>query len=116
MAKIKRYTEAGGYHGELGFNCPGCGHRHFINDSETKIQNVPVWGFNGDFEKPTITPSILTRSYRKNEITGNYDIEIDRCHSFIREGNIEFLSDCQHSLASQTVELPEIDNHGQERT
>lgn len=112
MARIKRFIEAdGGYHHELGFYCPGCGHRHFINDKETKIPNLPeghIWTFNGDFDKPTIRASILTYSYRKNPITGIYDIEIDRCHSFITDGKIEFLSDCMHTLAGQTVELPEI--------
>ena len=109
MAKIKRYTEAdGGYHGELGFMCPWCNCRHFINDQHTKIPNVPVWTFNDDFDKPTIRASVLTRSYRKNPDTGNYDIEIERCHSFITTGMIQFLGDCQHHLAGQTVELPEI--------
>ena len=113
MAKIKRYTEAdGGYHGELAFFCPGCKHKHFINDKLTEIPDLPsshIWEFNGDFDKPTIRDSVLTRSYQKNPNTGVYDIEFDRCHSFITEGMIEFLSDCQHSLAGQTVELPEID-------
>lgn len=110
MAKIKRYTEAdGGYHWELGFMCPGCRHRHFINDSQTKISNVPIWEFNGDFDKPTIRASVLTRGYRKNPDTGKYDIEIDRCHSYITDGMIQFLGDCMHKLAGQTVELPKIE-------
>jgi len=88
--------------------CPGCSCRHFINDKLTEIPNVPVWEFNGDFDKPTIRASVLTRSYRKNTDTGKYDIEIDRCHSYITDGMIQFLSDCQHSLAGQTVILPEI--------
>lgn len=120
MAKIKRYTELDGdYHGELGFMCPGCKCRHFINDilTEHEASRNGVWTFNGDFESPTIRASVLTRSYQKNPVTGNYDIEIDRCHSYITDGMIEFLSDCQHSLAGQTVELPEIEeikteNHG----
>jgi len=112
MAKIKRYTEDdGGYHWELGFMCPGCGHRHFINDAETKIPDLPaghIWSFNGDFNKPTIKASVLTRAYKKNPDTGKYDIEIDRCHSLITDGMIQFLGDCMHKLAGQTVELPEI--------
>ncbi|MCZ4340562.1 hypothetical protein O4H52_03015 [Sphingomonadaceae bacterium G21617-S1] len=28
------------------------------------------------------------------------------CHSFVRNGQIEFLSDCTHALAGQTVPLP----------
>lgn len=27
------------------------------------------------------------------------------CHSFVRDGKIEFLSDCTHRLAGQTVEM-----------
>src|SRR5665648_562636 len=111
MAKIKRYTELdGGYHGELGFVCPGCGWRHFINDNLTDpiASKNGVWTFNGDFDKPTIWASVLTRSYRKNDNNGAYNVEIDRCHSFITDGMIQFLDDCQHSLVGQTVELPEI--------
>ena len=111
MAKIKRYTEAdGGYHGELGFMCPGCNTRHFINDILTapNARANGTWTFNGDFEKPTIRASVLTRSYIQNENTKVYDVEINRCHSFITDGRIEFLSDCQHNLAGQTVELPNI--------
>lgn len=111
MAKIKRYTKLdGGYHGELGFMCPGCKCRHFINDELTDIEARVngTWTFNGDFDNPTIRASVLTRSYRKNTDTLKYDIEIDRCHSFITDGKIEFLGDCHHSLAGQTVELPEI--------
>ena len=111
MPKLKRYTTAdGSYHGELGFMCPGCKCRHFINDELTDVEarQNGVWTFNGDFGKPIIRASILTRSYRKNEVTGKYDIEIDRCHSFITDGMIQFLNDCHHSLVGQTVELPEI--------
>lgn len=112
MVKIKRYTEAdGGYHGELAFYCPGCNERHFINDKETNIPNLPeghIWTFNGDFDKPTIRASVLTRTYLWNEATQKHDLEAERCHSFITDGKIEFLSDCMHSLAGQKVELPEI--------
>jgi hypothetical protein len=31
------------------------------------------------------------------------------CHSFVRDGRIEFLSDSTHHLSGQTVELPEVD-------
>lgn len=115
MAKIKRYTSAdGGYHGELGFMCPGCKCRHFINDSLTEIPDLPsgqIWQFNGDFERPTVRASVLTRQYRFNPATGRHDLEVNRCHSFITDGMIQFLSDCQHELAGQTVELPD---YGQE--
>jgi len=31
-----------------------------------------------------------------------------RCHSFVRDGRIEFLSDCTHALKGQTVDLPDL--------
>jgi hypothetical protein len=109
MAKIKRYTEIeGGYHGELAFMCPGCKCKHFINDSQTEMllqPDRPIWGFNGDFENPTITPSVLTKYPVLNE---DNSVNYNTCHSFVTNGMIQFLGDCQHELAGQTVELPEI--------
>lgn len=112
MSKIKRFSEADGdFHGELGFNCPGCNSIHFINDEQTTIQGKRAngtWTFNGDYERPTVRASVLACVYRKNPDSGNYDIEYSRCHSFVTDGKIEFLNDCTHELAGQTVELPEI--------
>jgi hypothetical protein len=31
-----------------------------------------------------------------------------RCHSFVRAGMIEFLSDCTHELAGKTVPIPDL--------
>lgn len=31
------------------------------------------------------------------------------CHSFITDGQIQFLNDCTHPLAGQTVPLPNFD-------
>lgn len=101
MAKIKRYTEKdGGYHGELGFFCNGCGHRHFVSDKNTNIPNLPessIWTFNGNFENPTIAPSL--------KLTSPGYV----CHSVITNGKIRFCPDCTHHLAGQTIELPEIE-------
>ena len=107
MAKFKRDIEST----QLYFRCPGCGHLHALNDSQTDLkgENRPVWDFNGDYERPTIKPSYLSWSYRKNPETGKYDVETDKCHSFITDGKIQFLSDCMHKLANKTVELPDLD-------
>ena len=92
---------------ELQFYCEGCNSTHTFNNT---------WNFNNDFENPTINPSILVRGTQP--IT---DEEFDLlkagkhveprplvCHSFIREGKIQYLNDCTHNLNGQTVELPEI--------
>lgn len=74
------------------FECPGCKGIHGITTAPGR------WTFNGDVERPTFSPSVLC-SWPPNP---------DRCHSFVRDGRIEFLSDCTHSLAGQMVDLPEI--------
>lgn len=81
------------------FECPGCKDTHRI----PTVGDHP-WGFNGSLERPTFTPSILVRS-RFKEDGAMRDF---CCHSFVRDGRIEFLGDCTHALAGQTVDLPEV--------
>lgn len=90
MAKIKIATSDANpeYRGYM-FNCPGCKEIHVPNQT---------WGFNGDLDKPTFTPSILVTHPGKPS---------PRCHSFVTDGKIQFLNDCTHELAGKTVELPE---------
>lgn len=85
----------GGYN--YRFFCPGCNHKHGFM-TEGKV----VWQFNGDMEKPTVNPSIKYSFKLHNEPE-------HICHSFIRDGKIQFLSDCTHSMAGKTVELPELE-------
>lgn len=89
------------------FYCQGCKEYHVINDS---------WSFNGDFDNPTISPSILvtgtihpTDDEVKRILSGEYVQPKDYvCHSFIENGKIRYLSDCTHGLANQTVELTDL--------
>jgi hypothetical protein len=77
--------------------CPGCERNHFIN---TDLRFSPIaWAFNGDVEKPTFSPSLLCQA----------DVPNERCHSFITDGKIKFLSDCFHDLRGQTVELIDVE-------
>jgi len=94
------------------FWCPGCDEAHGI-----PVDGSRGWAWNGSLESPTIDPSILVNQtlYGPDKLTfTNYKGEHPPaethkgiCHSFIRNGKIEFLSDCTHALAGQTVELPE---------
>lgn len=78
------------------FWCPGCDAIHKISAGG----NGPVWAFNGDLVKPTFSPSHLT---------GSPGFQKNRCHSFIKDGMIQFLNDCHHGLAGKTVPLPTKD-------
>jgi hypothetical protein len=83
------------------FNCPGCGCDHGIWVPYVGATHA-TWEFNGNLDKPTVNPSILVNAGRLNPT-------IHTCHSFIKDGMIQFLSDCTHELAGQTVELPEYE-------
>lgn len=99
----------------LEFFCIGCNEMH----------RVPVfgngWSFDGDIDRPTLRPSILVRSGHYSERHKEGDVcwctfkdskgersvfSCVRCHSFVTDGKIEYLGDCSHQMAGQTVELP----------
>jgi len=77
------------------FHCPGCGYGHPFEITG----NGNGWTWNGSFDKPTFTPSLLCN---KNDPES-------RCHSYVTDGKIQFLADCWHPLAGQTIELPDWD-------
>lgn len=80
------------------FHCPGCKYGHPF---EVDAPNGTGWTWNGSLDKPTFTPSLL--------VHGGGIGTHPRCHSFVTDGRIQFLSDCEHALANQTVELPDWD-------
>jgi hypothetical protein len=94
MAKIVKHNNP--EHGpDYSFYCPGCECDHGV---WTDKKRQTCWGFNGSMDKPTFTPSIKV-TYAKNI-----------CHSFVKNGVIEFLNDCTHKLAGTKMELPDIDD------
>ena len=104
--------------GLVSFVCPGCREPHAILVSGT---SHPVWQWNGNGDTPTFTPSILVRSghyapghvgntcwctYNAEhpETTNPFKCEV--CHSFVTNGQIQFLMDSTHALSGRTVEIP----------
>ena len=102
MRRLRRISNADGTLHGYRFDRPGCGEPHAIPTTGPK-----AWGFNGDVERPTFTPSILVRSV-KNPWGPDFDSTPTVCHSFVTDGRIQFLGDCTHALAGQTVELADI--------
>lgn len=88
--------------GRLMFWCPGCDGAHQVGVGEGP---GPRWGYNGNADAPTFTPSVLVTYNGPDAGTGGAPPAI--CHSFVTDGRIQFLSDCTHGLAGQTVELPD---------
>lgn len=80
--------------------CPGCDMVHGIN---TRLKTTPAdmeqpfWTWNHNPKAPTFDPSLLVHIHGKEDPR--------KCHSFIRDGKWQFLSDCYHKLANQTVDM-----------
>ncbi len=90
----------------LYLRCPGCGYPHGVSIGAGP---GPRWGYNGNADAPTFTPSLLVRTGRAVDPSMVWE-EGDPpevCHSFITDGRIQFLSDCTHALAGQTVDIPD---------
>lgn len=98
---LRTVNDHGNVYQALLFVCPGClefgGSGLHMLPVNTE-NNSPSWSFDGDFERPTLNPSILTYKDRPEF----------RCHSFLRNGIFEFLDDCSHSLANQHVPIPDL--------
>jgi hypothetical protein len=90
-AKIRCYGEGAPGNVIYGWHCPGCGFTHEVE--------VPRWTWNRSTDKPTFYPSVVVF---KNDPER-------RCHFWIREGVIEFLSDCYHKFKSKRVTMSDID-------
>lgn len=59
-----------------------------------------IWEWDRNAECPTFSPSLLVWYDNPDGTRGM------TCHTFIRAGHIEFLGDCTHALAGQTVPIP----------
>lgn len=103
--------------GTVAFWCPGCKEYHAIPIDR---QEHPTWGFNGNYDAPTFTPSILVKSghycdhakaddcwchWSEKHPDEPAPFKCGICHSFVTDGKIQYLGDCTHELAGQTVEM-----------
>lgn len=103
VTEVIEYVHNGIDNKEILFYCPGCKMSHSVRVKGKE----PVWGWNGSLDKPTFTPSILVRVIHENE-------EKLRCHSYVTDGNIQYLSDCKHNLKDQTIPLEDFKYYGDE--
>lgn len=107
-AQLRSVNDHGVVYNSLVFVCPGCaaggpdGYSG-LHSLPVNAENIgkPVWTWNGDLEKPTLSPSILTHG-TKNGI-------YPRCHSYLQEGKFNFLTDSTHPLAGQNgIPMPDL--------
>lgn len=101
MPKVELWDD-----GSVYFFCPGCGEGH--RATTKAIDNglgglTPAWQFNGDVNKPTITPSIRVSMDFKDHVPQRI------CHSQVTDGRIHFYKDSTHQFAGKTLDLPEME-------
>lgn len=104
--------------------CPGCAawgdlHEALAPGSTasgigTHMFHIPPWSFdNDDMDSPTFSASYLvhgipanpdaSREHYPNGYSGS-----PRCHSFVKDGHVQYLSDSEHPLAGQTVPMAPV--------
>ncbi|HET6805314.1 MAG TPA: hypothetical protein VFH59_07745 [Frateuria sp.] len=122
MSKAKIVVHDDGTFYGIRFCCPGCAQVRdgvgswvvltvkWTPEGYTRsphINEQHCWGFDGNLDNPTLTPSVLQQwnQWQGEGVPAKRHV----CHSFVRNGRIEFLGDSTHSLAGQTVDLPEIE-------
>jgi len=99
------------------FHCPGCHCLHGVHTQHKSPATGAMWTWNGSLDAATLSPSILVRGTvpitddEHQRIMAGEKIEPKPlvCHSFVRDSRIEFLGDCTHELAGQTVDVPNWD-------
>lgn len=89
--------------------CPGCQEMHPLPDS---------WAFDGNLESPTFTPSFKQEGVQRVFINGKWTGAWKRdaegktipfiCHYILTGGVLNFCSDSTHSLAGQSLPLPDL--------
>jgi len=90
--------------GFVAIECKGCDEIHYISTKNKLPNGHGPWGFNGDYVRPTFTPSVNIHW----EAVPSLNKPERRCHFIITNGMIHYCGDCTHVLANQTIELPEI--------
>lgn len=136
MNKIEPFTEVDGNKGYY-FYCPACEGIHkvythqapFKKDKTGKLiegREVPIWTFNGNFERPTFRPSVKVtfehlseagqirqHEFHKkhNRYPTNVELPfdtIDICHLILTDGILNYCNDCTHAFKNKKVELPDF--------
>jgi hypothetical protein len=79
------------------FWCPGCKCGHCI-----PVSGKNRWEFDGNFESPTITPSLLisTTDEKRNLHT--------LCHVVVTAGVLNFCADSAHELSGKSVSMEDF--------
>lgn len=68
--------------------------------------HIPPWTFdNDDMEKPSFSASYLAHGWKPPEENPRGFKGSPRCHSFVKDGMIQYLDDSEHELKGKTVPM-----------
>jgi len=81
---------------QIGFYCEGCNDAHWFRIRGPQ----PVWGFNGNLNCPSFSPSLRIRY-------GTGDRE-KCCHLILKDGIINYCGDCSHDLKGKPVKMVDL--------
>lgn len=91
--------------------CEACQDLHAVEVAEPARK----WEWDGNLERPTISPSLLVQGVQWPEghdfHKPGHAVEAGaptRCHSFVVDGQWDYLGDSTHRLAGQKVPLPPL--------
>lgn len=102
--------------------CPACKCQHFFYTNGGN-EGKPSWGFNGNLESPSFSPSMhihydeptmddseLDRLMKLRETDKSIvvpSVRITTCHYYLTAGKLIYMTDCPHELRGHTVDLPD---------
>lgn len=85
--------------------CPGCASWDPDGSVGAHIFYVPPWTFdNDDMDTPSFSASYLVYARPAHD---QYKGQ-PRCHSFVKNGMIQYLGDSEHSLQGQTIPMAPV--------
>lgn len=112
IAVLRDWSAGDGRSGQrLYMFCPACDDLHCV-----EVAAEGAWTWDGNLDAPTVNPSIKVEGVQWNPDDAFYKPSHASvapggqicCHSFVRAGTWQFLGDCTHTMAGQTVPLPPI--------
>jgi len=97
QAKLHKVEHSpGSGHPDFMFWCPACKCGHGVWTTNTKGAN---WTFDGNFEAPTFSPSLLIHHGKDGK---------EICHVVVSAGVINYCSDCTHEFKGRSVPMEEF--------
>jgi hypothetical protein len=91
------------HNGKIYYGCQACKDNPiFRGVHDVPVEGPNAWGYNGDLDHPTLTPSVRTGYLRSDDDASMAGI----CHHFLRDGCIQYCSDSTHGRSDSAPILP----------